>query len=131
MIDALLNQDYHKRPSTEEIIDFINKKEIPRIMIHQHSHHSNSNSNFNNDEEFRPHSTHSSPNRFGSSHHLRSRRHHHRRNFGTSSFHIPHASSQVNPQVSEPPYFPLDKPKNVFPRILAQIFLFHMALLLI
>ena len=46
LIDALLNQDYHKRPSAEEIIGFINKKEIPRIMIHQHSHHSNSNSNF-------------------------------------------------------------------------------------
>ena len=109
LIDVLLNQDYHKRPNACEIIDFINKKEIPRTMTQQHSHHNNnSNSDFGNNEEFRAHSTHSSPNRFGSSHHLRSHRHHHRRNFGPSFSNISHASAQIDPQLSKPSYFPLD-----------------------
>ena len=86
LIDVLLNQDYHKRPSAEEIIDFVNKREIPSTMIQNYNHHNDS-SNFHFDNDvFRPHSVHNSPNRFDS-HNSKSHRHHYGRNsFLPSSF---------------------------------------------
>lgn len=87
LIDISLSQDYHKRPSAEQIIDFINKKEIPRSTIHHHSHH-NDFSNFHFEVDgFRPHSAYSSQNRFYLSGSIKSHRHHrHHHHYGRISF---------------------------------------------
>ena len=39
LIDLLLSQDYQKRPSAQEIIDFIKTKHIPNNSNNNHSHH--------------------------------------------------------------------------------------------
>ena len=63
LIDLLLSQDYHQRPSAEEIINFIKNKNIPKV----------NRSNFH----------HNSQGRMGRSHHPGMARHHsHHKNLG-------------------------------------------------
>ena len=116
LIDILLNQNYHKRPNAGEIIDFINKKEIPKIMVQHHSHHNDfSNSHFDNHDVFRPHSSQSSLNKFSSKTH---RIHHGRNSLHPSPSFISNTTTHFRargPFKSESTNFPLDYP-NIPPQ---------------
>lgn len=115
LIDILLNQDYHKRPNAGEIIGFINKKEIPKIMIQHHSQNDFSNSHFDSHDAFRPHSSQSSPNRFSSKTH---RNHHGRNSLLPSPSFISNTTDQFRPRdsfKSESTNSPLDYP-NIPPQ---------------
>ena len=105
LIDVLLSQDYHKRPTAEEIIDFINQKEVPREMLHHNSHHIDfSHSHFHNHDEFRPHSP------IGPSNILRVHRPHHRINPINSHGPGPELLRSQDPHFLGQPFPPLNGP---------------------
>ena len=87
LIDLLLSQDYHQRPSAEEIINFIKNKNIPKV----------NRSNFH----------HNSQGRMGRSHHPGMARHHsHHKNLGRFP---PNFQPPVNRMLSlefQPPIHP-------------------------